>query len=300
MSLFHQLGNLDYGLLLPSIARMPVPLARWLADRRGDLHFFLDPSGRHAVRNLTWIFEHLDQRQIRFTARQCFRTQSNDEMESYWFDRPMEDLLSQTSISGLDTLNAALGSGDGVLLYTGHMGSTGLFITLLGKMGIPVNLVFRNLEDVPSKPAAWYRYGKNRIRSLEKSSQRPVLYTGKRNYFQMRQKLREGEALILGIDAIPFARRRSVPVQFFARQASFPEGPARLYLDSRARVLFWSARPGKERRHHIEITDITNRLMPLHEVPAVVQILVDELEARIRKHPGSWLVWSSLGSFFEG
>ncbi len=292
------LKEIDYGLLLPAMARLPAALAYRLADWRGDLTCLLRRDARrHAVLNLQATFPERSLAEARRSVRRQYRALSHDEMESYWFDRPLSFFEPRIRITGLDDLKAAVGSGRGVLLYTAHLGSTGFCLTVLGKMGFPINLVFRSLDEVPGMPRTWYRYGKARIRRLEEAVQRPVIYTGRTLYFSMRRKLRRGEIVLMGLDVVPGYVKKTVTVDFLGKPCAFPEGLARLYLDTKALPVLWSIHQDSRRTHHAELQDISSRLEGLDDKRQVTQLLVQGIEERIRRHPEDWLLWDSLSHF---
>jgi lauroyl/myristoyl acyltransferase len=219
-------------------------------------------------------------------------------MESYWFGRPREWLEALLEWNGLEELKEAQQDSRGILLFTGHVGSTGMFLTALGRNGMPVNLVFRSVEDIPGMPESWYRYGKKRIALLEKAVHRPVIWAGRSNYFSMRQKLREGETVLMGIDVVPFFVRKAVRVSFLGRTCFFPDGLARLYLDTGARLFIWFAHQNARRIHEMTIREVTAELEGLSDREPITQRLVTLLEDRIRKHPEDWLEWEALHQFF--
>ena len=292
------LKEIDYGLVLPAMARLPAALAYRAADWRGDLTWLLRRDARrHAVRNLQATFPQQSPDEARRTVRQQYRTLAHDEMESYWFGRPLSFFEPRIRITGLDDLKASLESGQGVLLYTAHLGSTGFCLTVLGKMGFPINLVFRSLDEVPGMPRSWYRYGKARIRRLEAAVRRPVIQSGRTLYFSMRRKLRQGEIVLMGLDVVPGYVKKTVTVDFLGKPCAFPEGLARLCLDTGARPVLWSIHQDSRRMHHAELQDISSRLKGLDDKQQVTQVLVHGIEQRIRRHPEDWLLWDSLTHF---
>jgi Kdo2-lipid IVA lauroyltransferase/acyltransferase len=290
--------NFDFAVVLPAIARLPGSMALFLARRRGDLYYLLRSEARRAgIRNMARAFPGMGEREIRRKVRRSFWALSRDEFDSYWLDRPLSKLDGWVRLSGLETLRSALASGRGVLFYTGHLGSTGLLITVLGKREIPLNLVFRRVEDIPEMPGAWYRYGAMRVARLQTAAGRPVLAAGRGDYFAMRRRLREGEIVLMGIDVIPRFVNRTIPVRIFGLPARFPDGIARLYLDTGARVLFWSMHEVRGGRHEAEIFDVTSRVEGLTDRRAITQELVAVLEDRIRRHPEDWLEWEAFHEY---
>lgn len=290
--------NVDYGLLLPSLGRLPHGLAGLLTNWRGDITFLLRSEARRSgIRNMALALPDLATTVANRKLRESFRALSRDEMESYWFGLPLSRLEKEVQIEGLEVLRDALAKGRGVIFYTGHLGSTGLLITVLGKKGIQLNLVFRAIDSVPDMPGAWYRYGRKRISALQAAAGQPILHAGRTNYFTMRRKLRGGEILLMGIDVLPRFLGRTVPVRIFGQWAAFPDGLARLYLDTRAEIVFWCIRRARNGIHQAQLRNVTESVSRLTDITEITQTLVAILEDRIRRYPESWLQWEAFHEY---
>ncbi|MFZ0429961.1 MAG: hypothetical protein WAO20_17730 [Acidobacteriota bacterium] len=293
------IGNLDYGLILPAIARLPVPLANRLSDLRAGVRFRLrGPSREQALRNLALAFPEKTPAELRRLAIESFRVQSRDEMESYWFDRPLSFLQSRVGLEEFEVLRRARERGRGVLFYTGHMGNPGIFLALAGRLGFDMNLVFRSLEDIPLNPEAWVRFGNKRVAKLERASRRTVRYAGKVSYFTLRRLLRRAETVMLAVDVVPSLVGRTVKARFFGRTCVFPLGISQLYLDARPSVVLWSSHHGEDGKYRFLLADLTQEMEHLNTPEEVTAHLVDRLEERLRLQPGIWLQWDALDQFF--
>ncbi len=299
-SVFRGVRELDYGLALPLIPRLPVFLAHRLSDLRGEISWRLRGEQRGRIEgNLSATYPDWPRVRVRRVGRRYARTLSRDEMESYWFDRPLPFFENLIDAEGLATLSRASQAGKGIVLYTGHIGSTGTCITLLGRLGFPINLVFRDTDEIPGMPSSWYRYARKRVRLLAEACGRPVIHTGKANYFSMRRKLKAGEILIMGIDVVPEYVSRTVEVDFLGRRAHFPDGAARLHRDTGAASLLWHNRWTESRRHSLQIEDISPTLDPEGDLQKDTQTLVAHLEKVIRAYPAEWLMWEALHQFYD-
>ncbi len=292
-------SNLDYGFILPAIARLPVPLADRLSDLRAWIRFRRRHASREqALRNLTLAFPDLPIAEARRIVLESFRNQARDEMQSPWFDQPLPFLESLVEVEQLEVLREAVKRGRGVLLTTGHMGIPGIFLALVGRLGFNMNLVFRSPDDILANPEAWIRYGKRRIAKLESASGRPVRYVGKTSYFALRRMLRAGETVMMAIDVVPSLVGRTVTSEFFGRPSSFAVGSARLYLDTRPAVVFWSSQRRGNGKFQFLLTDLTGEFQELNTLEEVNQHLVSRLEENLRRQPGLWMQWDALDQFF--
>jgi KDO2-lipid IV(A) lauroyltransferase len=292
-------GNCDYGFILPALARFPVPLAHRLSDLRARIRFQLRRVSRErAVENLALAFPEKPPAELNRLALESFQVQARDEMESYWFDRPLPFLQSLVETEELEVLREACQRRRGVLLYTGHMGNPGIFLALVGRLGFEMNLIFRSLEDIPLNPQAWVRFGNKRVSKLERASGRTVRYAGRVSYFALRRLLRDHETLMMAIDVVPSLVGRTVTARFFGRSCVFPLGFTKLYLDARPSVVLWSSHHSENGKYRFLLKDITNELEKMTTPEEVTQCLVTRLEERLRLQPGIWLQWDALDQFF--
>ena len=293
---------LDYSLILPAISKFPVQTAYRLADLRGWLICrSRHDSRRHAERNVSRVFPSLGREEIQHIVLQHFQVESRNEMEAFWYRNPLSFFQKFVRIDGLDVLQEARESKRGILLFSGHMGSTGLFFALMGKHGIRLNIVARSIEpnENPLHPAV-LRYNLKRVRRIEETVGRPFLLTGRGNYPVMREKLEKGEVIVIVIDVPPTLLRRAVRVRFLERQAFFADGIASLFQQTQARLLQWTIhRDEKSGRQKIEIVDVTRHTDPSLNRSEIVQSVVELLEEKIRRHPGHWLSWDSLEQFYS-
>ena len=292
-------GNLDYGVILPLLGRLPLPLAYWLSDRRGDVLYCLrGQSKRASLSNCASVLPDRTLPEIRTLVRRHYRTRAGDEVESYWYDRPLAFWEPRMRIQGLERLREGLAGGDGGLLYTAHLGSATLLVTHLGKMGLPVCLVSRRVESVPGKPFAWYRQGSHRVEQIQRAIGQGLLYAGGNGYFRMRRLLRAGMLLVVAVD-VPPATRRPAPVTLFGRRALLERGLAKLYLDTRTPSFFFSSHPTEQRIHVFQIEEITESLERAKSETGVVQELASRLERAVLRNPQDWSQWEALQHFLD-
>ena len=67
--------------------------------------------------------------------RRHYQVQSREEMEVYWFRRQIAFFEPFVRISGLEMLKVLREEERGVVLFSGHIGSIGLSLTLMGLWG---------------------------------------------------------------------------------------------------------------------------------------------------------------------
>lgn len=304
MGLMDWIKIADYGVALPTISKLPRAMAYGLADLRGRLLTYTRrDSFTWASRNVESVFPHFDAGERRRIVVGHFQVESRDTMEAFWYSKPLSHFQSFVRCTGLDTLREAAASGDGVLLFSSHMGSTGLFFVFAGKSGVPMNIVARSIEpeDNPLHPAV-LPYNRKRVRWTETAIGHPFLITGRGNYSRLLEKLRAGEVVMTLIDVLPSLvnPKYTTEVTFFGRRAWFPNGIASLFFATGSRLFHWRIhRNQKTGCQEIEISEVTDSFRPVAGKSEFMQALVGLLEQDIRRHPDHWLAWDSLEHYYR-
>ncbi len=292
--------HVDYSVLLPLIARLPVRLAYRMADARGDFVYRSAADSRiHAERNVSRVFPKLSGAEIQRIVRNHYRILSRNDMEAFWYLRPPSFFETISEVNGLEELKKAAKAGNGALLFSGHFGNTGLFFVVLGKKGIEMNIIGRSIDPSENPlPAAVRRYAQKRVQWIESTVRRPFLLTGRGNYPQIREKLRQGEIVMLLIDVVPYLLKRTVPVSFLGGQADFGFGIASLYLETSAPIFQWTIH--SDNKNRIEIEDVTDQVRNMRSNQEIMQKLAKLLEEKIYLYPDHWNQWDSLEHFHRG
>ncbi len=294
------LGWVDYGAYLPLMARLPKNLAYALADRRAAAMMRRrSASQAAALQNLARVFPEKSASQLQECVRRYFRVQARDELESFWYRRPLSFFEKFVEVSGLPLLREAVAEGRGVLLFSGHVGCTGLFFVVMGLHGIRLNIVGLPLDpELVELPPALIAYARKRVQKIEAAVREPFLLTGKGNYPLMLDKLRRGETLMLLIDVVPTLLKRRVSVEFLGRSCQFGDGIASLHKATGARLLEWNIHQdltsGVQR---IEIRDPGLGDVSRWSNQEIIQALARFVDERIRRHPEDWSQWDSLVHF---
>lgn len=299
MSYSDWITRLDYSVFMPAAARLPVRLAYLLADIRGSLVFRTRKDSRqHALANVRRVFPEIPEEEVVRIVRRHYQILSANELEGFWYGHSATFLNRVVRFSGLEELRAAAAAGKGALLFSGHMGCTGIFFAASGRNGIEMNIIGRSIEPEENPlPPVVLRYNRRRVAWIQEAVGRPFILTGRGKYPEMRAKLQAGEIVMMLIDVVPLLLRRVVPVNFLGRQAYFGAGIAALYLETGAPVFQWTIR--REDQQVVEIRDVTDRLRGPCEQQAVMQVLAGLLEEKIRACPDHWNQWDSLEHFYN-
>jgi lauroyl/myristoyl acyltransferase len=292
--------HLDYRLLLPIAARLPVSQAYSAAEFRGDRICKAQHESRaHALANVQACFPHLSAQEVYQVVRGHYLTRSRDEMEAFWIKRPMGFLDSLVEIENLEVLRSAAHSRRGTLFVSAHFGSIALPVSTIGRKGIPLNCVARSIEpeDNPLHPAN-YSYARKRVRWMEQATQRPFILSGQTSYFKVRRLLKTGQVATVLVDVIPVPARSRACVSFLGKEAFLGDGIARLYEDTQAHLIFWSCVHDPARRKLIvEIQDFTSEVEKLANRIEIMRKLAQVLSEKIEQNPHHWMLWDSLAHF---
>ncbi len=292
--------ELDYRAALPAMARLPRRWAYALADRRAAWLMARRPESREAsLRNLSTVFPEKSPRELEEIVARQFRVQSRDQLESYWYRRPWSFFEPFVEISGLETLREAIARGRGVMLFSGHIGCTGLFFVAMGLNGVRLNIIGLPLDSGQIQfPAPFLAYAQNRVAGIERAIGAPFILTGRGNYPLMLEKLQAGEVLMILIDVIPGLVKRRVEVDFLGRPCWFGDGAVQLCRSTGARLLEWNIHQDlKSDRHRIEIRDPGVGDLASQSNQQAMAKLAAILDRRIRRHPEDWGQWDSLTLF---
>jgi len=288
----------DYKYLLPASSRLPWRLANRVADLRGRVSYRLkEISRRQATENLSEIYPGLKDRKIRSLVIRHFQTQCREEMEAFWYPRPLSFLQQFVTIENLPVLTRAVERGRGVLLCSGHWGSVGLFFAFLGKSGFPMHVVGRSIDpaDYPTLHPSEWKFNTRKVRWIEEQVGNPFLLTARGNFPRMIELLGAGETIMLLVDVVPQLLRRTVRVNFLGWPSCFGDGAASLCRATGASLIYWSiARNRASGIHSISFDDLTPPNPEELTNTEIMQALISRLEQKIMAQPDHWFFWDSL------
>ena len=220
-------GMVPLVLVARAIARLPQRALLWLAAVLSLLLWPLLASRRRvAAINLALCFRELSDRERRrlLHANQRATVMGALELLRAWY-APSSALVGLAHIEGLPRLQAALASGQGVLLFTGHFTQTELAVRLLSEaLGRPVGGVIRRNNSACREAA--FEQARSRVfgTTLEKKDVRGLLRT-----------LRAGEPMVYLADQNFTYQNAFVP--FFGVPAATLTSTPELVRRGRAQML---------------------------------------------------------------
>ncbi|HLV81161.1 MAG TPA: lysophospholipid acyltransferase family protein [Chthonomonadaceae bacterium] len=268
-------------LLVGPVRAMPLPLARAVGRTLGLLVYYMFRKRRRvALKNLELIYGESAGRSERARmAKAVF--QHFGEWGAEFVKIPQlsrADVDRLASVEGEENLQAALASGKGALLITGHFGNWEFMARWLTTHGYPLNVVARKANDPNAdKLLVDTREGNGANVFSRGNSARAILQCLKKNE-------------IVGL--LPDQNAADVFVPFFGHPTGTVDGPAVLHLKTGAPLLFsWCVRTPEDR---FQITfEPPVWVAPEKEravgVARVMTIINARLETQIRRHPTQWL-----------
>lgn len=270
-------------LLLFLGRHIPVSIGYALGEVLGSAAFVLAKGEREkALKNLRiGLGEDLSERELQIVARGMFAHFGRVLFEVLRVPRlSREEVKSCIRFEGLGYVNDALEEGRGVVVATGHIGNWELFGAAASILGMPLNVIAREIKDP--------RLNELLVRLRRRAGVVTILRESSNSAKEILRCLRRGELLALLIDQDIKVEGAFVP--FFDRPAFTPIGAAA--LAHRTNALFLAAAihrlgPG---RHVVRVAPIefSAELDRYRAIIDATARATAQLEKWIRERPEQW------------
>lgn len=293
--------ELDYFTVMPRLARLSWRTALWWGRRRGDLKFWGRRVGREAaIANLRHAYHGaLDPAEARRVIRDCFRTQTCEEAETFFYDALTPERFAKfVTLEGREHLDAALARGRGAIVFSSHYGSMCLAIIGLAQLGYRMHVMARSLDpdDNPLNEVV-RRYGEAKVAALERITGIPFIITGQPGTMErMRAGLAAGEVLYMLLSVPPELARRRTRVNFLGHPAELPAGVEYIAQETGAALVPFTVRREPSRLHHRFV--LHPRVPGPEAGPGTMQRCIDVLERELRVDPAQFFMWEYARSFW--
>ena len=279
--------NLEYVIarsLLATFAVLPLGLALSTGSILGrGGYYFSGRLRRTGLRNLELAFPELDVRRRKDLLHGCFQNLGRLlGVFSHFGNASPKALQSLIECEGLEHLDAAIKSGHGVILFTGHVGAWELSSFGLSLFGRPLSFLVRRIDNPKIEALVDRSRTRRGNRTIDKRSAAR----------EMLQLLKAGGTLGLLVD-LNTLDHEGIFVEFFGVPASTTFVLAKLALRTGAMVLPVFAPWDKKRRRFLLKIE-----KPLSfdatgdeekDVRRLTQLFTSVVEKYVRLYPGQSL-----------
>ena len=225
--------TIDYRLVLPCIARMPLILGESLAGFRGALQAIIDYDWRSMA---------LRERYVRKNTYQAMRTMMPEAGRRRWVGATLErfihysieeweaclfgesvmgSIARNSTIEGLEELLEIRNQGRGIVLVSSHFGSFCMGMVLLGMHGLRTNVVNTSMIEDPRIHAAVRAFFQRKYRAMEHHMGGKMVYHEVDRAFFYRA-LEKGETVVVLVDTQ--GSKSTVFIPFLGRNLRVPLG----------------------------------------------------------------------------
>nr|HDN01029.1 hypothetical protein [Deltaproteobacteria bacterium] len=236
----HSIQSLDYGVLLPAMAKTPLFIGERLAKIRGTFNFFLDYDwrsvavGHRFVRSGTYQAMNLlspgSGRLSNMVATlHRFIHYSREEWEACLLSgKYIQTIFRQSTFEGLDKLLDYQKYGRGIVLLTCHFDSFVMGIILLGMAGLRVNAVSSSVVEDPRVHASVQKFYYDKYRNMEKFMNRGKVVHFEKDLRFFYSALEKGEAVVILADVPAASKKTEVIVPFLGDTRRMAPGAWRI------------------------------------------------------------------------
>lgn len=271
-------------VLINGLGLLPRSLALMTGQSVGRIAYGLsDRLRRTGFRNLELAFPEMSERERARILRGCFRNLGRLLGEFSQLSRATPESLHRIiECRGLENLQAAEARGQGVILFTGHLGAWELSSLALSAFGHPLSFLVRRIDN----PLVERLVEKTRTRfgnrSIDKrAAMRPMFKT-----------LRAGGTLGILVD-LNTQPHEGIFVDFFGVPASTTSGVASLALRTKASVLPVFIPWDEEQQRYVLYIDppldIARTGDEKEDVRRLTSQFTSVVESYVRRSPEQWL-----------
>ncbi len=304
-AVFALLVNVVYGVVLPLLARLPLPTGRALASRLGRLTARLgldwrtvwqqeqDVAGRTRQAQ-GMIRPGLSPRRAAVLLRQRFRYAALEDLEGHWLAL-RRATPQRCRIDGLDAIRETLSRGKGIVLLTMHFDASILGAALLGQAGLKLNPMASDVFGDSRIPFLIRRYFRRKYAGLVSHLNGGRVAYVPRDLAHLYRALRAGEGVVILGDAPAGDTHLAVPIAFFGRRLAFAPGFLRLAEKTGAPVAAFVCLRDSQGGYRITFSPVFWPVGGKHQDNA--PRLYAFLEACVRRYPGRWWAADLLTHF---
>lgn len=237
----------DYTVLLPFLARLPVPLGRWAAKLRGSLYAVLERDWRqfsfqdHALRDRTRqtyaeLLPHASSSDIKRLVRARYVMQSLEELEAAWVaSRDLSDWPIE--YVGLEPVLQTLKMHGRAVFVTGHFASSVVGTIHLRRLGVPILGMSSNVVEDPRVHPAIGRFFRKKYAAMGRYLLGGSVLDRQGNSREFLKFLKKGGVVVIVGDLPPDPNEQPLETPFLGKVRGFASGPSRMAKLAQAPLL---------------------------------------------------------------
>jgi lauroyl/myristoyl acyltransferase len=283
-----------YRLLAGTAGRLPPRAGHWLAGQVSHVLYLLAPRLRRAVNsNMRHVMgPDADRSRVAQATRKAFVNIVKGHYDLFRLARlSMDEIKEIARPEGMDHLFRALSKGQGVVVFSAHLGNIDLVGQLPLALGIQISGAVQHIQ-----PERLFRY----ILALRQSHGLRLIPSDEALVGLFRA-LKRGEIIALPCDRDIADHGRMM--EFFGTPTRLPDGPVRIALRTGAPLIpaFVERLPDDTFKVNIEPPLELQRSGDLEaDLESGMKLVVATMERHIARHPEQWLVaarvWPANGT----
>lgn len=234
----HKWITLDYGVVLPLLARLPPTWGRRLAAWRGMLYARLQRDWRqfsfqdNALYERTWQTMHLllpeaDDAMLMQAVMLRYQMQSIEEWEAACMI--VRDISRWPVVyEGLEDILALLKNNPRMVLLTAHFANSILGIVLLQRLGVPILVMSSNIVDDLSVHPYISRFYRKKYAAMSNYLNGGQVLDRENNTSKFVRFLKRGGAVVIVGDLPPSPHESAIIRYFLGASCGFASGAVKL------------------------------------------------------------------------
>jgi lauroyl/myristoyl acyltransferase len=298
--------RIDYGMLLPFMAKLPLSLGEKLAKMRGVIHAITDYDWRsmalrhNYVRTRTYqamqmLLPQANMFELAFKTAKRFIHNSREEWQGAVFGQQhlMFEIARRSHADGLDELLEIQKQKRGMILMTAHYDSFAMGIALLGMYGLTINGLSSNVVENPRVHPAVRDFFYKKYRNLENYTRGGKIAHYENNMRFFYHALERGETVVI-LGDIP-GDSRAVPMSFLGKTFKMPLGAWSMAKKTGSLIGAFICSHEKPGTYRIACLS-PKEIHPENPVETMLPAY-RFLETRIRQAPERWVAAELLPSY---
>lgn len=230
---------LEYDLLLPLLARLPLPWGRQIAVCRGRLYAYLRRDWRQfsfqdnelhtrTQQTMQQILHNANDSSITKAVIQRYQMQSIEEWEAACINIGRDISQWPVVYEGLDDVLELLRDNPRIIFLIAHYGSSILGTVLLQRLGIPILGMSSNIVDNPRVHPSISRFYRKKYAAMARYLNNGQILDRENNTIKFLRFLQNGGAVVIPSDLPPASQKSALFRPFLGETRGFAPGAFKL------------------------------------------------------------------------